>query len=343
MPVTRQTTVVSAKVAAGMTWKQSVQLPGVAGTNDGAARGFARAAARPGAQPRVAHPLPARVRRADHERRVPAAVPRPAREARRRRRPPPRSATSRRPSIKLKRFQASDGGFQFWPGWGDSDDWSTTYVGHFLLEAKARGFELPAEMLGDWTDVPAGEGGVLDDEVGHRRALAVLPAVHARPRGQPLARGDEPAARGVRPRRDGEVAARRGLQAGRAEGGGDPALARPRRHGVRLPRAAGNVRVRPPRQGGDPHGALGPRRHDEGGQARRGRLEPALGVRAVQHPDHRVGAARARPVRALDPGRHGAVVLLVVGTGRRRCPCSRPCRWRSKRCAADRRRRARCP
>ncbi|MCU0274657.1 MAG: MG2 domain-containing protein, partial [Acidimicrobiales bacterium] len=33
MPVTRQTTVVSATVAAGKSWKQSVQLPGIAGTN----------------------------------------------------------------------------------------------------------------------------------------------------------------------------------------------------------------------------------------------------------------------------------------------------------------------
>ena len=69
--------------------------------------------------------------------------------------PPEKAASAQRhiesAILKLKRFQAPDGGFQFWPGWGDSDDWSTTYVGHFLLEARSRGFALPTDMLGSWT------------------------------------------------------------------------------------------------------------------------------------------------------------------------------------------------
>ncbi len=151
MPVTRQTKVVSVKVAKGMTWKQSVQLPGVAGTNT--------------VQLEVSRVPPIDLGRSlgwliryPHgcvEQTTSAAFPQLYLD-RLVKLPAGKAASTQRnieaAILKLKRFQAPDGGFQFWPGWGDSDDWSTTYVGHFLLEAKARGFELPADMLGDWTE-----------------------------------------------------------------------------------------------------------------------------------------------------------------------------------------------
>ncbi|HEY0651832.1 MAG TPA: alpha-2-macroglobulin family protein, partial [Chryseosolibacter sp.] len=51
---------------------------------------------------------------------------------------------------RLKSFQQRDGGFSYWPGRQDYDSWSTTYAGHFLIEAEARGFFVPNEMIKRW-------------------------------------------------------------------------------------------------------------------------------------------------------------------------------------------------
>lgn len=51
---------------------------------------------------------------------------------------------------RLKGFQTSDGGLSYWPGNADADEWGTNYAGHFLLEAQAKGYELPASMLDQW-------------------------------------------------------------------------------------------------------------------------------------------------------------------------------------------------
>ncbi|HEU4555400.1 MAG TPA: MG2 domain-containing protein [Chitinophaga sp.] len=51
---------------------------------------------------------------------------------------------------RIKGFQASDGGFSYWPGEGQSDEWGTNYAGHFLLEAQAKGYALPPGLLDQW-------------------------------------------------------------------------------------------------------------------------------------------------------------------------------------------------
>lgn len=51
---------------------------------------------------------------------------------------------------RLKGFQTSDGGLSYWPGAAQADEWGTNYAGHFLLEAQAKGYELPASMLDQW-------------------------------------------------------------------------------------------------------------------------------------------------------------------------------------------------
>ncbi|MEI9955052.1 MAG: hypothetical protein WDM90_01755 [Ferruginibacter sp.] len=38
---------------------------------------------------------------------------------------------------KLQNFQRTDGGFSYWPGGSESDEWGTNYAGHFLVEAQA--------------------------------------------------------------------------------------------------------------------------------------------------------------------------------------------------------------
>ncbi len=51
---------------------------------------------------------------------------------------------------KLQNFQVNDGGFSYWPGEGQSDDWGTSYAGHFLLEAQNAGYTISESMLQQW-------------------------------------------------------------------------------------------------------------------------------------------------------------------------------------------------
>ena len=57
---------------------------------------------------------------------------------------------------RLSGFQLPNGAFAYWPGGfvsGDyaiRDQWSTTYAGHFLLEAKQAGYAVPDSMLSSW-------------------------------------------------------------------------------------------------------------------------------------------------------------------------------------------------
>lgn len=50
---------------------------------------------------------------------------------------------------RLRRFQGTDGSFGTWPG-GATDGWSTSWVGHFLLEAERAGYPLPSAMRSQW-------------------------------------------------------------------------------------------------------------------------------------------------------------------------------------------------
>lgn len=51
---------------------------------------------------------------------------------------------------RLKGFQLTSGGLGYWPGASEADEWSTNYVGHFMLEAQAKGYALPAGFLDLW-------------------------------------------------------------------------------------------------------------------------------------------------------------------------------------------------
>ncbi|MDT8431157.1 MAG: MG2 domain-containing protein [Bacteroidales bacterium] len=50
----------------------------------------------------------------------------------------------------LTAFQLSDGGFSYWPGSVKASDWGTSYAGHFLLEAKEKGFGVSEAVLQNW-------------------------------------------------------------------------------------------------------------------------------------------------------------------------------------------------
>lgn len=51
---------------------------------------------------------------------------------------------------RLKLFITRDGGFAYWPGGADSESWSSTYAGHFLIEAEAKGYLVQSDMLKRW-------------------------------------------------------------------------------------------------------------------------------------------------------------------------------------------------
>ncbi len=51
---------------------------------------------------------------------------------------------------RLKLFVTRDGGFAYWPGGQDSESWASTYAGHFLVEAEAKGYMVPNDMIKRW-------------------------------------------------------------------------------------------------------------------------------------------------------------------------------------------------
>jgi alpha-2-macroglobulin len=58
---------------------------------------------------------------------------------------------------RLQQFQRPDGGFNYWPGAGEPDDWSTSYAGHFLLEAQNNGYYVSQNMLSTWKNFQKGK------------------------------------------------------------------------------------------------------------------------------------------------------------------------------------------
>ena len=40
--------------------------------------------------------------------------------------------------------------FSFWPGGASASVWGTNYAGHFLIEARRRGYYVPPELLAGW-------------------------------------------------------------------------------------------------------------------------------------------------------------------------------------------------
>jgi uncharacterized protein YfaS (alpha-2-macroglobulin family) len=50
----------------------------------------------------------------------------------------------------FRNYQLSSGGFSYWPGGTQASDWGTSYAGHFMLEARQKGYALPDGLLTRW-------------------------------------------------------------------------------------------------------------------------------------------------------------------------------------------------
>jgi len=51
---------------------------------------------------------------------------------------------------RIGSFQTTGGGLSYWPGERAADEWGTNYAGHFMLEAKQKGYVLPISFLSNW-------------------------------------------------------------------------------------------------------------------------------------------------------------------------------------------------
>lgn len=51
---------------------------------------------------------------------------------------------------RLGNFQMASGGMSYWMGEPTANDWSTTYAGHFMLEAEKKGYVLPLTFKSNW-------------------------------------------------------------------------------------------------------------------------------------------------------------------------------------------------
>ncbi len=50
----------------------------------------------------------------------------------------------------LTSFQQEGGGFSLWPGHYPANEWVTNYVGHFLMVAKQKGYDVPFDLIQGW-------------------------------------------------------------------------------------------------------------------------------------------------------------------------------------------------
>ena len=53
---------------------------------------------------------------------------------------------------KVMHYQIPNGGFAYWPGANQANTWATSYVGHFLIEAEKKGYQLPVGFKKKWID-----------------------------------------------------------------------------------------------------------------------------------------------------------------------------------------------
>lgn len=51
---------------------------------------------------------------------------------------------------RLQNYQNGNGGFAYWPGQPQADDWGSSYAGHFIVEAEKKGYALPLNMKKQW-------------------------------------------------------------------------------------------------------------------------------------------------------------------------------------------------
>ena len=51
---------------------------------------------------------------------------------------------------RIENFQRPNGGLSYWIGQNSTNDWGTSYAGHFMIEAEKKGYVLPFNFKRNW-------------------------------------------------------------------------------------------------------------------------------------------------------------------------------------------------
>ncbi|MGC9315008.1 MAG: hypothetical protein ACP5G4_05170, partial [bacterium] len=51
---------------------------------------------------------------------------------------------------RLRVYQTYNGAFSYWPNGDKVNTWATTYAGHFMVEARAKGYHVPDDIYNNW-------------------------------------------------------------------------------------------------------------------------------------------------------------------------------------------------
>ncbi|MBN1411470.1 MAG: alpha-2-macroglobulin family protein [Spirochaetales bacterium] len=87
---------------------------------------------------------------------------------------------------RLRKFQTESGGFSYWPGEKNPSIWGTNYAGHFLIEARARGYSLPAGMMEKWVTFQSNRANSGSDNLLERVYQVYLLALYGQPAVGPM-------------------------------------------------------------------------------------------------------------------------------------------------------------
>lgn len=75
--------------------------------------------------------------------------------------------------MRLQLFQTGNGGFGYWPGDQTPSDWGSSYAGHFLLEAKNKGYNVPQNMLERWINYQSNVARTTEFSLGNSNAWEI--------------------------------------------------------------------------------------------------------------------------------------------------------------------------
>ncbi|HPE61692.1 MAG TPA: MG2 domain-containing protein [Thiolinea sp.] len=56
----------------------------------------------------------------------------------------------KRAIARMNSFQSGSGNLMYWPGSTEASEWASLYAGHFLIEARKRGYSVPLGLLSGW-------------------------------------------------------------------------------------------------------------------------------------------------------------------------------------------------